>query len=53
MRNHNAIGPFSEMLKLSRKNKKMTQTELANRVGISAMSISRYESGESIPDICL
>lgn len=42
---------FSEVLKMSRKEKKMTQTELANKVGISAMSISRYESGESIPDI--
>ncbi len=42
---------FSEVLKMARKEKKMTQTELANKVGISAMSISRYESGDSIPDI--
>ncbi len=42
---------FSEALKESRKKKKMTQTELADKVGISAMSISRYEAGDSIPDM--
>jgi len=33
-----------------RKNKKMTQEELAEKVGVSRKSISRWENGSSMPD---
>ena len=51
VKKQDTIKPFSDMLKESRKRQKKTQTELAKQVGISAMSVSRYESGDSIPDI--
>ena len=41
---------FAEALKKVRKEKKMTQAELAKRTGISLISIKRYESG-TIPDM--
>lgn len=37
---------FGEKLKQARKNKGLSQAELARRVGISRAAISRYESGE-------
>ena len=36
-----------------RKNKKMTQEELANIVGVSAQSVSKWETSQSMPDIML
>lgn len=42
---------FPEALKDARKKAKLSQTELAKRAGISLISIRRYESGESFPDI--
>ena len=33
-----------------RKNKKMTQEELAEKIGVSRKSISRWENGKSMPD---
>lgn len=42
---------FSTALRESRKKNKLTQAELAQKAGISLMSIRRYESGESFPDM--
>lgn len=45
------IQPFSAALKAARKEKKLTQAELAEKVGISHMSVKRYESGDTLPDM--
>ena len=42
---------FSEALKQARKEKELTQAELAEKAHIHPMSIRRYELGESFPDI--
>ncbi|MCR5736032.1 MAG: helix-turn-helix domain-containing protein [Eubacterium sp.] len=34
-----------------RKMKKMSQEELAERIGVSRQTLSKYETGESLPDI--
>ncbi len=34
-----------------RKIKKMSQEELAERIGVSRQTLSKYETGESLPDI--
>ena len=36
-----------------RKNRKMTQEELANIVGVSAQSVSKWENSQTMPDIML
>jgi transcriptional regulator with XRE-family HTH domain len=36
-------------LMLARKNSKLTQKQLAKKVGISNLKISRYERGETVP----
>ncbi len=41
------------MLKKLRKQKKMTQRELAEALHISQTSVSKYERGESEPDIAM
>ena len=38
-------------LKILRKKKKITQHELANALHISQTSVSKYERGESEPDL--
>lgn len=40
---------FGERIKLARKAKAMSQRDLAEKAGISAMSISKYERGENNP----
>ncbi len=42
---------FSERLKKARLEKKLTQRELATRVGLSDKSISIYENGKAYPPI--
>lgn len=42
---------FSEMLKCLLKLKGMTQSELANKIGVTEVSISRYINMERIPKI--
>lgn len=42
---------FKDALKAARKEKKMTQAELAKQAGISLMSVKRYESGDTLPDM--
>ena len=39
------------MLKILRKKNRITQRELANALHISQTSVSKYERGESEPDI--
>ena len=40
---------FSEKLQRARKNKNMTQAELASRVGVTSRSIQNYELGARYP----
>ena len=42
---------FSEHFKRVRKHSKMTQKEIADRLCISPQSVSKWESGESLPTI--
>ena len=42
---------FGALLRQARKNKKLTQKELAKISGLSLMSIRRYESDTTIPSI--
>jgi len=44
------IGNFINEL---RKEKNMTQEDLANRMGVTAKSVSRWENGKTLPDISL
>lgn len=41
---------IGEIIKTSRKSKKMTQETLASKSGLSIMSIRRYESDKRVPD---
>lgn len=45
--NENRIGSF---IQLSRKEKGMTQKDLADRIGVSDKTISKWENGNSVPD---
>ena len=42
---------FGQTLKMLRKNRHMTQTELGNRLGISKAAVSKYEQGVSSPPL--
>ena len=42
---------FNENLVHLRKLKKMTQEDLAERVGVTRQAIAKWESGETIPDL--
>lgn len=42
---------FGEKIKLYRENRKMTQNEVANILGVSSATISKYESGALEPNI--
>ena len=42
---------FGDNLKLLRKNKKMSQEELAERMNVSRQSVSKWETGEAYPEI--
>ena len=42
---------FGDNLKLIRKSKKMSQEELAERVNVSRQSVSKWETGESYPEM--
>lgn len=50
MMNQKKIGKFIADL---RKEKKMTQEQLAERLGVSNRSVSRWENGNSMPDLSL
>ena len=42
---------FGDNLKLIRKNKKMSQEELAEKVNVSRQSVSKWENGEAYPEM--
>ena len=42
---------FSEKLQLIRKNKGLTQEDLAERVAVSRQAVAKWESGQGYPDI--
>lgn len=42
---------FSDNLSSLRKIHNLSQQELADRIGVSRQSLSKYETGESVPDI--
>lgn len=42
---------FSDNLIQLRKYRRMTQEELAEKIGVSRQSVAKWESGESIPDL--
>ena len=42
---------FGDNLKLIRKNKKMSQEQLAERVNVSRQSVSKWENGEAYPEM--
>ncbi|MCI8409070.1 MAG: helix-turn-helix transcriptional regulator [Lachnospiraceae bacterium] len=44
---------LSENIAFFRKKKKITQEELANFVGVSKASVSKWENGQSMPDILI
>lgn len=47
------IDKISKFIKEKRKNKNLTQTELANILGVTEKAISRWETGRGTPDISL
>ena len=42
---------FAENLIQLRKLNQMSQDELADQIGVSRQTLSKYETGESLPDI--
>ena len=42
---------FSERIVFCRKKAMLSQEELANRLGVSRQAVSKWETGESIPDM--
>lgn len=45
------MGEFAKNLVYLRKQKDFSQRELAEKVGVTQVAISQYESGESVPRI--
>ncbi|MBP5555702.1 MAG: helix-turn-helix domain-containing protein [Lachnospiraceae bacterium] len=44
---------INEVIRKYRKEKNMTQEEMANKLGVSAPAVNKWESGASMPDITL
>ena len=44
---------IGEVIRKYRKSKNMTQEEMANRLGVSAPAVNKWENGNSMPDITL
>ena len=44
---------LGEVIRKYRKIKNMTQEEMANRLGITAPAVNKWENGNSLPDITL
>ena len=47
------IDKISQLIKIKRKERKLTQEELANKLGVTEKAISRWETGRGTPDISL
>ena len=44
---------IGEVIRKYRKQKNMTQEEMANRLGVTAPAVNKWENGNSLPDITL
>lgn len=44
---------IGEVIRKYRKEKNMTQEEMANRLGVTAPAVNKWENGNSLPDIAL
>ena len=44
---------IGEVIKMHRKEKGLTQEEIANRLGVTAPAVNKWENGNSIPDVML
>ena len=44
---------FSKNLRKLRQEKKMTQEQVAEKLGVSAQSVSRWETGATFPDVMM
>lgn len=44
---------IGKIIRIYRKQKHMTQEELANRLGVTASAVNKWENGNSMPDITL
>ena len=42
---------FNEKLKMLRKGSKMTQEQLAEKLNVSRQAITKWETGDGVPDI--
>lgn len=42
-----------QTIKILRENRKLTQAELAEKIGVSSKTISKWETAKGLPDICL
>jgi len=47
------INNFSELFKILRKEKKLTQEQIAEILGISPQAVSRWENAAAFPDVTL
>ena len=47
------IDKISKIIKELRKEKKLTQNELGEKLGVSGKAVSKWERGESLPDITI
>ena len=47
------IDKISKLIKKLRKEKKLTQEELGNLIGVSGKAVSKWERGQSLPDVSI
>jgi flagellar biosynthesis component FlhA len=47
------MNKFGERIAIYRQNKNMTQDEFSSRLGVTAQAVSKWERGQSLPDISL
>ncbi len=47
------ISKVAEQIAILRKNKGLTQNELGERVGVSFQAVSKWERGETLPDVAI
>ena len=44
---------IGEVIRTYRKKQNLTQEEMANRLGVSAPAVNKWENGSSLPDISM